>query len=178
MELRLNRKSKVLAAVLVVVAIGGRAVSLGAALHLSQQPRPKTGRAAPPPQRPVTLPHAVTFREVRGRGLLVETWVNSAGPFTFAVDTGAGITVISPRVASEASVAIQAGAGPSIAGLSGAVVSAKAANIETIALGDSQNYFRSERCARVLGIHDRYSAARVVFLRSASVSFEYAIAAA
>jgi hypothetical protein len=86
------------------------------------------------------LPRSVTFREVRGRGLLVSIWINSRGPFTFAVDTGAGITVISPRVAGAAAVAIQDGPGPSIAGLSGTVVSAQAATAQTIALGDVENY--------------------------------------
>jgi len=139
MELRLNRTSKLLAALLIVAAVGGRAVSSGAALHLSQQ-RGQRPRTTTQPQRAVTLPRSVMFREVRGRGLLVSTWINSQGPFTFAVDTGAGITVISPRVAGAAKVAIQAGPGPSIAGMSGTVVSAQAGTAQTIALGDPQNY--------------------------------------
>jgi hypothetical protein len=71
--------------------------------------------------------------------LLVSIWINSQGPFTFAVDTGAGITVISPRVAGAAAVAIQPGPGPSIAGMSGTVVSAQGGTAETIALGEPQN---------------------------------------
>jgi|ERR1041385_3740140 hypothetical protein len=127
--------SKTLAALLIVAAIGGRAVSSGAALRVSQQ-RGQRPRIA---TRPVTLPRSVSFQEVRGRGLLVSTWINSRGPFTFAIDTGAGITIISPRVAGTAAVAIQAGPGPQIAGLSGAVVSARAGSAQTIALGDAQN---------------------------------------
>jgi len=135
----LNRTSKLLAALLIVAAVGGRAVSSGAALRLSQQrgQRPKTAAQT---QRAVTLPRNVTFREVRGRGLLVSIWINSQGPFTFAVDTGAGITVISPRVAGAAAVAIQEGPGPSIAGMSGQVVSAQAGTAQTMALGEPQNY--------------------------------------
>jgi hypothetical protein len=138
METRLKRTSKLLAALLIVAALGGRAVSSGAALHLSQQ-RGQRPRTATQPQRAITLPRSVTLREVRGRGLLVSTWINSRGPFTFAVDTGAGITVVSPRVAGAAAVAVQAGPGPSIAGLSGTVVSAQAATADTIAIGDPQN---------------------------------------
>jgi len=41
--------------------------------------------------------------------LLIDTWINSAGPFTFAIDTGAGITIISPRVAREAEVNVRSG---------------------------------------------------------------------
>ena len=134
----LTRQSTLLATLLIVVALGGRAVSSGTALRLSQQ-RGQRPRNSAPPQRPVTLPQSVTFREVRGRGLLVNVWINSKGPFTFAIDTGAGITVITPRVAGVSAVAVQAGPGPSVAGLSGTVVSAQAATAQTIALGESEN---------------------------------------
>ena len=93
-----------------------------------------------PATRAAALPHEISFREVRGRGLLVETWINETGPFTFAVDTGTDITVISPRVAAEARVAVVKGPGTSIAGLSGAVVSAADGVIQSIALGEAQNY--------------------------------------
>src|SRR5437762_3528378 len=53
-----------------------------------------------------TLPAPVRFREEPGRGLLVRAWVNGAGPYTFALDTGAGGTIISERVAAEAKVGI------------------------------------------------------------------------
>ena len=134
----LTRKSKLLATLLIVVAMGGRAVSSGTALRVWQQ-RGQRPRIAAPPPRPVTLPHSVTFREVRGRGLLVSAWINSKGPFTFAIDTGAGITIITPRVAGVSAVTVQAGPGPSIAGLSGTVVSAQAGTAQTIALGESEN---------------------------------------
>jgi predicted aspartyl protease len=71
--------------------------------------------------------------------LLITTWINSQGPFTFAFDTGAGITIISPRVAAEAAVPVQQGPGPSIAGLSGATIAAREGTVQTIALGDSEN---------------------------------------
>jgi len=136
----LKIKSKIATAVvIVVVAIGGRAVSKGAALHSLPQRRPNKTRPAEKVSRPVALPHSVPFREVRGRGLLVSTWINSTGPFTFAIDTGAGITIISPRVAAAAAVPVREGSGPSIAGLSGATVSAREGNLQNIALGDSQN---------------------------------------
>src|SRR2546423_15556923 len=50
------------------------------------------------------LPAPVRFREESGRGLLVRAWVNGAGPYTFALDTGAGANIISERVAREAHV--------------------------------------------------------------------------
>jgi len=134
----LNKKSKLLWAVLVVAAISGRAVSFGAALFPSK-PQQRRPRAATNTSPAISLPHAVTFREVHGRGLLVDTWINSAGPFTFAIDTGAGVTIISPRVAREADVRVRSGPGPSIAGLSGAIVSANDASVQSIAIGDPQN---------------------------------------
>src|SRR5918992_3803040 len=57
------------------------------------------------------LPAPVSFRESDSRGLLVRTWVNGAGPFTFALDTGAGATLLSPRAAGEARVEVEAGGG-------------------------------------------------------------------
>lgn len=133
-------KSKIVTAVVIVVmAMGGRAVSLGAALRLSPQRKPDRPRPAEKVSRTVVLPRSVTFRDVRGRGLLITTWINSTGPFTFAIDTGAGVTIISRRVAAEAAVPIRQGPGPSIAGLSGATVAAREGTVQTVALGDAEN---------------------------------------
>src|SRR5919112_2239803 len=54
--------------------------------------------------RRAQLPLPVNFRESDGRGLLVKTWVNGAGPFTFAIDTSAGATILSSSVARAALV--------------------------------------------------------------------------
>ncbi|HEV3469290.1 MAG TPA: aspartyl protease family protein [Pyrinomonadaceae bacterium] len=89
---------------------GGRGQSLLAAV-LGRRPAPAQGAG---------LPADVSFRESDSRGLLVKTWVNGSGPYTFAVDTGAGATIISPRVAGEARVEVEAGGrGIEIGGLSG-----------------------------------------------------------
>jgi predicted aspartyl protease len=87
------------------------------------------------------LPAPVSFRESDGRGLLVRTWVNGAGPFAFALDTGAGATLLSSRAASEARVEVEVG-GRSvvIGGLSGARAGgAKKAYVRTVALGSREN---------------------------------------
>jgi hypothetical protein len=81
----------------------------------------------------------VSFREVPGRGLIVRIWINSAGPFDFAIDTGAGATLLSQRVADEAHVILK-GARTSIAGLSGSPTSARNASIQSLAVGNSENY--------------------------------------
>jgi hypothetical protein len=65
------------------------------------------------------LPRVVRFREEEGRGLLVSAWVNGAGPFTFAIDTGAGATILSRRVADQAQVSVNDKRPMMIGGLSG-----------------------------------------------------------
>src|SRR5256714_11605542 len=127
----------------------GGAASIGAAL--SQRPRRQTQRRQPQPASSMALPRPVSFREVRGRGLLVSTWVNGVGPFNFAVDTGAGATIISPHVAGTAGVSVSTAPGPSIAGLSGATVAAQDGVIREMAIGDPQNYLPAKRDVIVSG---------------------------
>jgi hypothetical protein len=91
------------------------------------------------------LPAPVSFRESDGRGLLVRAWVNGAGPFTFALDTGAGATLLSSRAAGEARVEVEVGGGGiRLGGLSGASVGgAKKAYVRTVALGSRENTFQA-----------------------------------
>jgi len=128
-----NSRRRLLLAAALVAVTGVRAVSFGAALF-----------AAPAQQRTaarVNLPQPVRFREVKGRGLLVSVWLNSTGPFTFAIDTGAGTTLISPRVAGASRLKVRAAPGRSIAGLSGRGVAVDEATIQTLAIGDRGNTF-------------------------------------
>lgn len=87
------------------------------------------------------LPATVNFRESGNHGLLVRTWVNGAGPFNFALDTGAGATLLSSRAAGEARVEVEdGGSGIRIGGLSGASAGgAKKAFVRTLALGSREN---------------------------------------
>src|SRR5215204_2888896 len=91
--------------------------------------------------RRTQLPSPVSFRESEGRGLLVKTWVNGAGPFTFALDTGAGATILSSRAAAAARVQVEAGGrGIEMGGLSGARArGAQKAFVRTLALGTREN---------------------------------------
>lgn len=86
-------------------------------------------------------PSPVGLREDGGRGLLVRVWVNGAGPYTFAVDTGAGANIISPRVAGEARVEVEAGGrGIEVGGLSGMTAGGgQKAFPRSIALGSRDN---------------------------------------
>src|SRR6185436_6793054 len=68
-------------------------------------------------------------------------WVNGAGPFDFALDTGAGATILSSRAASAARVEVEAGGrGITLGGLSGASrAGAPKAFVRTLALGSREN---------------------------------------
>lgn len=130
----MSRNVKVLFAVILFVTTVGRAASIGAALPVGQS----TSKRVREPAAGLEVPRIVSFREVPGRGLIVRTWINSAGPFDFAIDTGAGATLLSQRVADEARVTTRSGR-TSIAGLSGVSTSARNVFINRVAIGDSEN---------------------------------------
>ena len=142
----MNSKPSLLFAVLLVLTTGVRATSFGVALSPAHR-----NRIALPavPTEARAIPRPAMFREVPGRGLLVRTWVNGAGPFSFAIDTGAGATLLSTRVVDEGQVQIRNGRRTSIAGLSGVSVSATAATIRSLAIGDSENYLPAKGLAMI-----------------------------
>lgn len=130
----MTAKLRFLFAVFLTLATGGRAVLFGTALFAPNHPL--NGRMIE--GRP-SVPRPVSFRDVSGRGLLVRTWINSQGPFNFAIDTGAGATLLSQRVAEEAGVNFNGDRAISVAGLSGASSRAHQASIQSLAIGDRDN---------------------------------------
>lgn len=117
-----------------LATVVGRAVEVTAAL-------PQHRRSSSSAQTTsLSIPHPVTFREVAGRGLIVRTWINGIGPFNFAIDTGAGATIISQRTAAAAHIARSSEHATSIAGLSGAKTAAQHASVQTLTIGDANNY--------------------------------------
>lgn len=85
------------------------------------------------------LPRTVSLRETRERGFLARVWINNAGPFNFAVDTGAGVTLISSRIAAAASIS-RSGTAASVGGLSGESPSRGTnAVIRSLSIGDGGN---------------------------------------
>jgi len=90
------------------------------------------------------LPRPVRFQEREGRGLLVDVWINDVGPYVFAIDTGAGATIIAPRVAAQARVEPTARESQ-ITGLSGrGIVTGTHARISKLAIGDADNFLPAE----------------------------------
>jgi len=144
---------------LALAAIIWAAPSIGAAHLRDERASEGASRAAEPRYRRSlvkasgvkSLPLPVRFREVEGRGLLVSAWVNGAGPYTFAVDTGAGATIISERVAGEAHVTA-GGSRASISGLSGIGIRAgREARLQSLAIGERDNFLPSQSPAIVVG---------------------------
>jgi predicted aspartyl protease len=109
--------------------------------------------AAPYRLRPsASLPFAARFRLVEGRGLLVNVWINETGPYLLAVDTGAGATILSERVAQNAGVRILPGRRTTIGGLSGASTgTGREAALRSLAIGDKNNYLPAQSTVIVAG---------------------------
>jgi predicted aspartyl protease len=81
----------------------------------------------------------VRFRAVEGRGLVARVWVNGVGEFSFAIDTGAGATLLSVRVAREAQVAT-GDRSVTLGGLSGiGATRGREASLRSLAIGESDN---------------------------------------
>jgi predicted aspartyl protease len=119
------------------------------ATGIAPDQRPQTAQRVRAPEAGA-VPEPATFRDVQGRGLLVRVWVNSAGPFNFAVDTGSGAILLSRRVSDEAGVGARRGRTTSITGLSGIAAAAQEATLRTLAIGDRENYLPAKGLALII----------------------------
>ena len=87
-----------------------------------------------------SLPAIARFEEVEGRGLLLRAWVNGAGPFTFALDTGAGAILLSSGVARAARVRVDTNRPARVGGLSGVFAGGGYEGaINSLAVGEREN---------------------------------------
>ena len=64
----------------------------------------------------------IRLRDERDRGLTTTAWINDAGPFTFAVDTGAGVSLISQSVVARARLNVTKSQRPLVGGLSSSIL--------------------------------------------------------
>jgi hypothetical protein len=141
------------------IAMAGWAVpSIGAAHfdHPNKQKQrgvvAKTAKRTAHPQPTLPAPQPVSFRVSSERGLLADTWINGSGPYTLAIDTGAGSTIISDRVADEAHVTIHSGRAVSLSGLSGRErANGRSGVVNTLALGQEQNFLPTNRSVIISG---------------------------
>src|SRR3954471_913183 len=131
---------------LLFILMIGRAVPVTAtALFRTAQDRTRRPSIAQP-----RLPAPISFRVVKSRGLLASVWINDAGPFTFAIDTGAGVTLISTRIAATVGIASD-GSRVSVGGLTGVgSTTAGSAMVDRIAMGDRDNALRRNQKVLVL----------------------------
>jgi hypothetical protein len=86
------------------------------------------------------MPLPARFRVQKETGLLLRVWLNGSGPYIFAIDTGAGLNVITERAASESRLPIRSVRQTLIGGLSAARTSSnREAVINQMALGNPGN---------------------------------------
>ena len=111
------------------------AVPLRGAAHFvvqSKQPssqRNPTGSLAP-----------IRFRDDRNAGLIVSGWIDDAGPFNFAIDTGAGVSIISSRAAAAAGLHTTRSSRPIVGGLSTSPITSNEQSVpDRISLGQKSN---------------------------------------
>lgn len=94
---------------------------------------------------------AASFRLQHGRGLLVQTWLNGKGPYTFALDTGAGINVVTERLVNDARLPVEIIRRTTLSGLTGASGSTnREATIDRIALGHPANTVAFKQSALIV----------------------------
>jgi hypothetical protein len=99
----------------------------------------------------LAAPRPARFRVERDRGLLITTWINGSGPYVFAVDTGAGMNLITQRVADESRLTIRTGRLTRLGGLSADnITSNREAVLTDISLGDRTNTLHATRTALVV----------------------------
>ncbi|HJP93757.1 MAG TPA: retropepsin-like aspartic protease [Pyrinomonadaceae bacterium] len=101
----------------------------GAGVAHQHVQRPENARVAP-----------IRLRDERGRGLLANGWINGVGPFVFAVDTGAGVSLVSRNVVERAVLRVTKSRRPLVGGLSTSPISSdEETQIAGLALGRSDN---------------------------------------
>ncbi len=141
-------RAKLFIAVGALAAIGWAVPSVGTAPFIA-------GAASPPgtvARRTGPLPQPARFRMNKDRGLLLSTWINGRGPYVFALDTGAGLNVITQRVVSELQLTTRSVRATVLGGLTAARTTAnREAVINQLALGDQGNVLPATNTAVVVG---------------------------
>jgi aspartyl protease len=93
----------------------------------------------------------IRLRDERERGLLAQGWINGAGPFVFAIDTGAGVSLVSRNVVDQARLQTSQSRRPLVGGLSTApIASNQQTQIDRIALGTRDNQVAGSFSAAVV----------------------------
>lgn len=139
-------RAKRLIMVSAVAAIVWAASNAGAAHSFSHS------LSTPAALSPVSLlPHPARFRLKKETGLLVRVWLDGTGPYIFAIDTGAGLNVITERVAGASGLQVRTVRPTTMGGLSTATISSnREAVIGQMALGAQANILPAQKTALVV----------------------------
>ncbi len=82
----------------------------------------------------------IRLSDGRDRGLFVNGWINGVGPFVFAIDTGAGVSIIGRNVVDRSGLRVSKSRRPLVGGLSTSPISSnQEAQIATLGLGSRDN---------------------------------------
>src|ERR1041384_877985 len=85
-------------------------------------------------------------------GLLASGWINGAGPFVFAIDTGAGVSLISRSVVERSRLQVTKSRRPLVGGLSTSPISSdQETRIAGLALGRRDNQVPGSFSAAIVG---------------------------
>jgi len=141
-------RAKLSIAISALAAMGWAVPSAGAA-HLfsnaSARPFAIEARYVAP------LPLPARFRHQKETGLLLRVWLNGSGPYIFAIDTGAGLNVITERAADESRLPFRTVRPTIMGGLTSArITSNREAVISQMALGDRANTLPSQKSALIV----------------------------
>ena len=84
-------------------------------------------------------------------GLVTNAWINGAGPFVFAIDTGAGVSLISQSVVDRAGLQVNRSTRLLVGGLSTSPISSnKETRLTSLALGQPNNRIATHAIAAVV----------------------------
>jgi hypothetical protein len=92
----------------------------------------------------------VRLRISKARGLLVSGWVGGGGPYVFAIDTGAGMNIITKRVVEEVRLRTNRTEPTKIAGVTGEQAFADREAVLHLALGSPSNNVAGGKSALVV----------------------------
>ena len=130
-----------IALVTLSVAIVGWAVPTAGIAHQPLQPQFEDLQTIAP----------IRLRDDRDRGLVATGWINGAGPFVFAIDTGAGVSLISRNAVERAHLQVNKSRRPLVGGLSTSPISSnEEAKLSSIALGQPNNRISTKAVAAVV----------------------------
>jgi hypothetical protein len=98
-----------------------------------------------------SFPLPARFRLQKETGLLLRVWLNHRGPYIFAIDTGAGLNVITEKAAGESRLQVRSVRSTLMGGLSAARISSNRETvISQMSIGDRGNTLPLQQTALIV----------------------------